>query len=771
MAQVAGAVEVAVRANMMLFMRDLQRARRELQQFTNQSTKQTDKAEAGFKGLTTASSSASKALSVFTRQFAFLGSITAGFALFQVSKQFAEFEYNMNTVRAVLETTSSEFSLLNTKAQDLGRTTRYSAEQVAEAMTLMSKAGMTAGQVYGGVASTLNLAAVEGMDLATATESVVNIMTGMGLQVKDLDRAVDVLTKSSIDSTTGVTELATAFKYASGISAQAGLSIEEVSAAFSVMAQAGTKGSIAGTALRGIITRLVGPTDEAKKVMKAWGIEVVDATGRFKPLVEIIRQFEPLARAGAKGIEDMHTIFGARPLQGIAALAKAGADEFLRFKNNLNAANGVAKRVAETQMEGLKGAMIELGSAVKGLAVAIGESGLGKALESVADGAANALRSMTDTLKGLKPLQEQSLGILRQTLEGQEQELAQVDRAIEQMKATNRPAGMIAPLEAGRKKMVEGIAATQEFIRLQGQLQSTLAQKAPPGKVVERTDDIEPPPPVDVEGQASKRKAALSALQALESEYLESTKQNRRLIEVEQQRELEKFKELLDQKLISQEQYETARMQLAKVTEKKLEELREKDLKFIEDITGAISSGLEGAFRQFIETGKVDFNELTRSILADIAMIALRMAVLQPLFGGGQVQGGGALGNALASLFHGGGTAGSGSGVKRSIPAAFFMGAPRLHNGGQILGTNEVPAILERGEKVIKNGANDNSGVVVQIVNNSNAAVRDEGSTRNSDGEEIRRFVIEETNRGMTRGAFDGSMRTRFGTQVSGTRR
>lgn len=770
MAQVAGAVEVAVRANMMLFMRDLQKARRELQQFANTAARETGKAEKQTNGFTTATTSASRALAIFNKQFAFLGTLTAAFALYQVSKQFAEFEYNMNTVRAVLETTSSEFSLLNEKAQELGRTTRYSADQVAEAMTQMAKAGMTAGQVYGGVTSTLNLAAVEGLDLASATEVVVNIMTGMGLQVKDLDRAVDVLTKSSIDSTTAVNELGFAFKYASGISAQAGLSIEDVAASFSVMAQAGTKGSTAGTALRGIIQRLIGPTEEARKIMKAWGIEVIDSTGKFKPFVEIIRQFEPLAKAGAKGIEDMYTIFGARPFQGIAALAKAGADEFERFKNNLNSANGVAKRVAETQMEGLKGAMIELGSAVKGLAVAIGESGLGKALESVADGAANALRSMTDTLKGLKPLQEQSMSILRQTLESQQTELDQVDRAIEQMRSTNRPAGMIAPLEAGRKKMLEGIAATQEFIRLQGQLQSTLAQKAPPGKVVEQTDEITPPPPIDAEGELAKRKAALNALEALESEYLEATKQNRRLIEVEQARELEKFKELLDKKLISQEQYETARMQLAAVTEKKLEELRDKDLKFIEDISSAISSGLEGAFRNFVETGKIDFSELTRSILADIAVIALRMAVLQPLFGGGQVQGGGALGNFLASAFHTGGTVGTGSNVQRSIPASFFMGAPRLHNGGKILGPDEVPAVLKRGETVLPEGANDNGRVVVQIINNSSAQVREE-STRSSDGEEVRRFVIEETNKGMTRGAFDGSMRGRYGNQVVGTRR
>lgn len=774
MTQVAGSVEVAVRANMQLFLRDLERARMELQRFSSTATRATGTTAKQLDAVGSAASRTTGALAAFTRQFAFLGTLTAGFALYKVADQFANFEYNMNTVRAVLNTTGSEFALLNTKAQELGNSTRYSAEQVAEAMTLMAKAGMSAGQVYGGVASTLKLAAVEGMDLAASTEAVVNIMTGMGLSVKDLDRAVNVLTKTSIDSTTGVAELAYAFKYASGTAELAKLSLEDAAAAIGLMAKAGVKGSTAGTSLAGIIRRLVDPPKEAEKVMKQYGITIKDAAGNFKPFVDIIRQFEPMIKQGAAGLQALNEVFGARPFQGMAAILKSGSDEFATFKSNLQNTGDIAKKVSDIQLEGLKGSMMQLGTAASGLAVAIGESGLGKAFAYLATQATNALRAMTDSLKGMAPLQEQSASILKGTLNAQQAELDQVDRTLERMKNNKAGAGTIAALEAGRKKMVENMAVTHEFMMQQQQLQMTL--KAPPGKTKEDVTTLDPPPPVDVEGNLAKRKAALEALQRMESEYLEVTKQNKRLLEVEQERELTKFKELLDKKLISQEEYENAVRQLAEVTQKKTEELRQKDLKFVEDITGAISSGLEGAFRSFIETGKIDFNELTRSILADIAVIALRMAVLQPLFGGGGGMGGmgggggGAIGSIISSLFHTGGTAGSGSGVKRNMPAAAFFGAPRMHKGGSILGPNEVPAILNRGERVIPAGANDNGKVTVQIINNSKAQVSEE-STRSSDGEEIRRFVIEETNKGMTRGAFDGSMRGRYGNQVIGTRR
>lgn len=59
------------------------------------------------------------------------------------------------------------------------------------------------------------------------------------------------------------------------------------------------------------------------------------------------------------------------------------------------------------------------------------------------------------------------------------------------------------------------------------------------------------------------------------------------------------------------------------------------------------------------------------------------------------------LGGLFSSFFHQGGIAG-GAAPGRMIPALAFAGAPRLHEGGMLgLRSNEVPAILERGEEVL----------------------------------------------------------------------
>jgi hypothetical protein len=124
-----------------------------------------------------------------------------------------------------------------------------------------------------------------------------------------------------------------------------------------------------------------------------------------------------------------------------------------------------------------------------------------------------------------------------------------------------------------------------------------------------------------------------------------------------------------------------------------------------ETLTGAFS-GAESAFRSFVETGKFDFKSLVRSILADLAVLSFKRAVLGPIasalsgiFGGGSV---------AAAVSHAGGIVGL-SGHSRSVPVMAFAGAPRMHSGGTVgpvgswagLRPDEVPTILQRGERVL----------------------------------------------------------------------
>jgi len=125
------------------------------------------------------------------------------------------------------------------------------------------------------------------------------------------------------------------------------------------------------------------------------------------------------------------------------------------------------------------------------------------------------------------------------------------------------------------------------------------------------------------------------------------------------------------------------------------------------DIGGDIGQTLVGAFQSaenavgdFVKTGKLDFSSLVTSMIADLAKLAARRFILGPIadalsgaFGGG--------GGLFANILHAGGMVGS-PGPGRMVPAMAFAGVPRMHSGGWAgIKPDEVPAILQRGERVL----------------------------------------------------------------------
>jgi hypothetical protein len=110
--------------------------------------------------------------------------------------------------------------------------------------------------------------------------------------------------------------------------------------------------------------------------------------------------------------------------------------------------------------------------------------------------------------------------------------------------------------------------------------------------------------------------------------------------------------------------------------------------------------GAEDAVGEFVKTGKLSMRDLVTSILADLAKVSVRRFVLAPVANAlSSVLG--SLGPAFASVLHAGGIAGAPA-PQRMVPALAFAGAPRLHAGGVAgLRPDEVPAILQKGERVL----------------------------------------------------------------------
>ena len=125
------------------------------------------------------------------------------------------------------------------------------------------------------------------------------------------------------------------------------------------------------------------------------------------------------------------------------------------------------------------------------------------------------------------------------------------------------------------------------------------------------------------------------------------------------------------------------------------------------EIGGDIGQSLVSAFQsaenavgEFVKTGKLNVRDLVTSLIADLAKLAARRFMLGPIANalGGIL---GRAGGTFANVLHAGGIVGAPA-PARMVPALAFAAAPRMHSGGAVrLRHDEVPVILQRGERVL----------------------------------------------------------------------
>ena len=331
----------------------------------------------------------------------------------------ANFQESMIRVGTLTGAADEQLERMNAQARELGRTTMFSASEAADGMGFLAQAGFDAEEIMAAMPGTLQLAAAGNIELSRAADIASNVLSGYGMEVDRLGHVNDVLASTFTSTNTDLNQLAQAMVYAGPVASSAGLRFEETAAAIGLMGNAGIQGSMAGTALRGAITRILNPTksvqeaiaelgvdsadaaemmeamegasDDIAAEMERAGLSFTDAEGRLRPMAEIIEQLEP--HADNTGL--MMKLFGQRAGPAMAALVSQGSDELVNLTEQLEDSGGTAERVADAQMEGFNGRLRAMRSAVEGLNIAIGNAllpGLTRMTEAVTRG----LRPVTE---------------------------------------------------------------------------------------------------------------------------------------------------------------------------------------------------------------------------------------------------------------------------------------------------------------------------------------------------------------------------------------
>lgn len=285
----------------------------------------------------------------------------------------SDFDSAMSGVKAISGATGEEFDALRAKAIELGGSTAFSANEVAEAMTEMAKAGWDSQQILDGMSGVLDAAAASGEDLGTVSTIVADAMTGFGMEAKESTRVADLLTQAANSGTIGINDLGESFKYIAPVASSMGLSIEDVTTALSAMSMSGIKGSQAGTSLRGVLTRMVKPTDQVAAAMDELGIVLTNSDGTFKSLDKILLEM----RGSFSSLTDEQktyyaaTLAGQEGMSGLLSLLNMSQEEYDEIAASMDNAGGVAKETAEVMRDNLSADVEELMGSLESLAITL----------------------------------------------------------------------------------------------------------------------------------------------------------------------------------------------------------------------------------------------------------------------------------------------------------------------------------------------------------------------------------------------------------------
>ena len=344
----------------------------------------------------------------FGRNFTFGYTLPVTYGAKKVVDSFVETDNALRRVAAaasdgVTSKFNESFVDMERVAREKSKGTVYSIREVAGGMEELVKANWEASEAQKGVIHVMNLARVEGMNLAQATEIVSDGMAAFGLKAKDTETFTDALTMASIKSTTNITEMGLAFKYAAPIAGTLKYSIQDVATGLALMANNGIKGSVAGTSLRGGLTNLVKPSAEAKRALDGINFSMVDANGSTKKFLPVIQELREKTKNMTETQKQQFAaaVFGKTAMSGWLAILNASDDKVKELTDSINNSKHATENMANQLNSGAGGAIEKFKASLSNAAYETGKTWT-PAIKAVAEGLTWLLKEFNEAGDGTK---------------------------------------------------------------------------------------------------------------------------------------------------------------------------------------------------------------------------------------------------------------------------------------------------------------------------------------------------------------------------------
>nr|DAP63002.1 MAG TPA: minor tail protein [Caudoviricetes sp.] len=295
------------------------------------------------------------------------------------TKMAADFDQSMSTIQADLQASDGDMQKLRAAAIQAGADTVYNANEAADGIDALGKAGLSTTDILsGGLSGALNLAASDGMQVGEAAELMSTTLKQFNLEGSDAGKVADALAAGAGKAVGSAHDLGLALNQAGLMANSMGVSMTETVGTLSAFANAGMIGSDAGTSLKTMLQRLSNPTKAAQAQMDELGISAYDTSGQFVGLENFAGQLKTSMSGLTQEQRNaaLSIIFGSDAVRAANVLYSEGSDGIAGWTKAVSD-SGFAADVASKKNDNLKGDIEQLSGSFETMMINLGEGSQG----------------------------------------------------------------------------------------------------------------------------------------------------------------------------------------------------------------------------------------------------------------------------------------------------------------------------------------------------------------------------------------------------------
>ena len=279
------------------------------------------------------------------------------------------FDTAMSQVAATMGTTVDKIENVKAKAEEMGRTTKYTATEAAEGMNILAQAGLSADEQISGIGTVLNLASAGAMSLEESASYTAGAVKGFGDSMGNASYYADLMAKGATLANTNVRGLGEAFSGSAATAKNYGQAADSVTLSLLRLAEQNVTGSEASTALNRAMADLYTPTDDASKALDQLKVSAYKTNGEAKDFNDLVDELNGSLQGMTAEQKNnaLATIFTTQGLQAFNKMTASSDATVQKFWKGIQDSSGSAAQQAATQLDNLKGDITLLSSATEGL--------------------------------------------------------------------------------------------------------------------------------------------------------------------------------------------------------------------------------------------------------------------------------------------------------------------------------------------------------------------------------------------------------------------